>query len=243
MTDTTPPTPDDRGEHPPGQPSGQPLPPYGPPQGPPPYGQPLPPYGQPQGPFGAGGSGVPPYPQQGPYGYGPPGGMPHYGQQGGYGLAPGPVDPLGRPLAAWWQRGVAIIVDMIIVSIPTIIVTTILDSSAATSSSSSGSPHAAASALVSELVSLAIVLAYFGWLDGGQAGQTVGKRLLGIATRDASTGGPIGTWRAVLRRFIYVILFALFFLPGALNALSPLWDRRNQAWHDKAASSDVVRVR
>jgi hypothetical protein len=252
MTDTTPPTPDDGSEDPPGPPPGQPLPPYGQPPGPPPYGQPPgpppygqppgpPPYGQPPGPAGAGPSGVPPYPPQGPYGYGPPGGMPPYGPQGGFGLAPGPVDPLGRPLATWWQRGIAIIVDMIIVSIPSFIVTSILTPGSATTSS--GSPHPTGTSLVGELISLAIVLAYFGWLDGGQTGQTVGKRLLGIATRDATTGGPVGTWRAVLRRFIYVILFALFFVPGVLNALSPLWDSRNQAWHDKAAASDVVRVR
>ncbi len=245
MTDTTPPTPDDGDERAPGPPPGQPLPPYGQPPGQPlppydqPPGQPLPPYDQPPGPFGAGPPGVPPFPQQGSYGYGPPGGMPPYGWLGGHGLAPGPVDPLGRPLAAWWQRGVAIIVDMVIVSIPTFIVTTVL--SGGSTASSSSSPRA--SGAVAELISLAIVLAYFGWLDGNQQGQTVGKRLLGIATRDATTGGPVGTWRAVLRRFIYVILFAVFFIPGLLNALSPLWDAKNQAWHDKAASSDVVRVR
>ncbi|MDA8057808.1 MAG: RDD family protein [Actinomycetota bacterium] len=215
MTDTTPPTPDDGSEEPSGSPS---APGYGPPPySPPPYNEPG--YGAP--------------------GYGPPPYSPPPYNEPGYGLTAGPADSLGRPLAAWWQRAVAIIVDMLILSVPTLIVSSLLNRSASGAAGTSGS----VTGPLVELISLAITLAYFGWLDGGQTGQTVGKRMLGIATRDANTGGPIGTWRAVLRRFIYVILFALFFVPGALNALSPLWDRRRQAWHDKAATSDVVRLR
>ncbi len=270
MSDTTPPTPDDGREQSPAPPPGQPLPPYGQPAPPygqpappgqplPPYGQPAPPDGQPASPYGQPaspygqpappyGQPAPPYGQPAPPGqplppygqYGPPPGAPPYGPQGGYGLVPGPVDPLGRPLADWWQRAVAIIIDSIIVSIPSFILLAIVGGGS--TSSGSGTAHPGAG-VAGELLSLVITLAYFGWLDGSPSGQTVGKRLLGIATRDARTGGPVGTGRAVLRRFLYVILFALFFVPGVLNALSPLWDRRRQAWHDKAASSDVVKVR
>ena len=57
---------------------------------------------------------------------------------------------------------------------------------------------------------------------------------------DAENGGAIGFGRAALRRFVYQVLFLPFGIPGLINALSPLWDRRRQAWHDKVANSVVV---
>jgi uncharacterized RDD family membrane protein YckC len=97
--------------------------------------------------------------------------------------------------------------------------------------------------IIAEIIEVVLTLAYFGIFDGSERGQTLGKMALGIATRDVNTGGPIGTGRAVLRRFVYTILWALLFIPGLINVLSPLWDKRRQAWHDKAASSDVIKTR
>lgn len=97
--------------------------------------------------------------------------------------------------------------------------------------------------IIAEIIEFVLTLVYFGIFDGSQKGQTLGKMALGIATRDINTGGPIGTPRAVLRRFIYSLLFALLFIPGLINVLSPLWDKRRQAWHDKAVSSDVIKAR
>jgi len=31
----------------------------------------------------------------------------------------------------------------------------------------------------------------------------------------------------------------LFYIPGILDYLSPLWDKQSQAWHDKIVSSVV----
>jgi len=81
-------------------------------------------------------------------------------------------------------------------------------------------------------------------LNGSEAGQTFGKRVLGIAVRDAATGGAIGVQRAVLRYvvvglFRVVLFFGLFTL---LDGLWPLWDSQRQALHDKIAGSVVVRV-
>jgi uncharacterized RDD family membrane protein YckC len=87
-----------------------------------------------------------------------------------------------------------------------------------------------------------VSLGYFSFLDGGRRGQTVGKMAVGIAVRDIDTGGPIGAGRALLRRFIF---FATYFglILFVINALSPLWDRRRQAWHDKVVHSCVVNIR
>ena len=65
---------------------------------------------------------------------------------------------------------------------------------------------------------------------------------MGIAVRDAETGGPLGAGRALLRRFFF---FATYFglILFVLNVVSPLWDPRRRAWHDKVARSCVVNVR
>jgi uncharacterized RDD family membrane protein YckC len=84
-----------------------------------------------------------------------------------------------------------------------------------------------------------VSLGYFSFLDGGATGQTMGKMAVGIAVRDIDTAGPIGAGRALLRRFLF---FAAYFglILFIINALSPLWDRRRQAWHDKIVRSCVV---
>ena len=79
-------------------------------------------------------------------------------------------------------------------------------------------------------------------------GQSVGKRMMG--TRVIRTdGSPVG-WgfnlilRQILIKFLVVgtvgeVSLGIFFL---LNYLWPLWDREQQAVHDKMASTYVVRV-
>ena len=84
-------------------------------------------------------------------------------------------------------------------------------------------------------------LIYFATLDG--QGQTVGKRALGIAVRGQASGQPIGFGRALARRLVFGVLWDLLLVPGLVNALSPLWDPGNQAWHDHAVGSVVVTLR
>jgi len=84
-------------------------------------------------------------------------------------------------------------------------------------------------------------LVYFATLDGQR--QTVGKRAVGIAVRDRTSGRPIGFGRALARRLVFGVLWDLLFIPGLVNSLSPLWDPGKQAWHDHAARSVVVKVR
>jgi len=76
----------------------------------------------------------------------------------------------------------------------------------------------------------------------GLTGQTLGKMALHIRVVDATTGAPIGVPRAMLRYLVYALLWIACVIPGLVNVLSPLWDPRNQAWHDKAARSVVVRA-
>jgi uncharacterized RDD family membrane protein YckC len=88
------------------------------------------------------------------------------------------------------------------------------------------------------LVSLAIGIAYYGYLEGGPTGQTLGKKALGIRVLDLRSGGPIGFSRGVIRYFGRI----LSAIPLLLGYFWMLWDSEKQTWHDKLAGSVVVPV-
>jgi uncharacterized RDD family membrane protein YckC len=245
--------------------SGQP--PYGQPgSGQPGYGQPSQPgYGQPGQPaYGQPGFGQPGYGQPGQSGYGQPGqsgygqpgqppyGQPEYGQQP-YGQAPYGQPPYGQSgygqqpygypaapsyssygapapagagqIASMGKRFGAYLIDVIILAVVDIIIGLIFGTNA---------PGARF------LIQLVIAFGYFGYLIGVQQ-QTVGMRALGIKVVDANSGGQIGFGRGLLR-YLVQFLTGLLCLVGYF---SPFFDRtkRNQGWHDKAASDFVVTAR
>jgi uncharacterized RDD family membrane protein YckC len=76
----------------------------------------------------------------------------------------------------------------------------------------------------------------------GSRNQTFGKMALGIKVVDADDRAPIGYARAFRRWLSTAALWALFTVPGVLDHLWPLRDRRNQTLHDKLARSVVVRT-
>ena len=77
----------------------------------------------------------------------------------------------------------------------------------------------------------------------GRNGQTLGKRVLGIAVRDAHDATqPIGYWRALARVLVFGLLWVLYWVPGIIDALWPLWDGRRQSLHDKIVRSVVVEL-
>ena len=164
---------------------------------------------------------VPNLPPGGPYGYG-------YGQ-------PAQVDAFDRPLAGWWQRVGALLLDGLIFWGIWVILIVIL-----TAVSSSLTPAKNFGWEVPVLFFIPQII-YFAILDGQS--QTLGKKVLRIAVRDQSSDQPIGFGRALGRWIIYLILWNVLFVPGLLNSLSPLWDSRRQAWHDHAVGSVVIKTR
>ena len=88
------------------------------------------------------------------------------------------------------------------------------------------------------LATFVLPFVYFTVMHGGERGQTYGKRALGIRVVDQN-GGRIG-YGSAFGRYAITFLFGLFVLPVVLDYLWPVWDRRNQALHDKVASSLVV---
>ena len=87
-------------------------------------------------------------------------------------------------------------------------------------------------------VGLLVGIAYYGYLEGSNSGQTIGKRVAGIRVIDFNTGGPIGFGRAVIRYFGRIVSIIACFL----GYLWMLWDKEKQTWHDKFASDVVVPV-
>jgi uncharacterized RDD family membrane protein YckC len=146
-------------------------------------------------------------------------------------------------MAEWWRRLVAFGIDLAVLAIPNSVIASAIAGSA--SASTRATNLAAVDPRVWEAIGLALVvsLGYFSFLDGSVGGQTVGKRVLGIAVRDIDTGGPVGAGRALARRLIFFAMYLGFGVLFLVNGLSPLWDPRRQAWHDKIVGSCVVSMR
>ena len=125
------------------------------------------------------------------------------------------------PRSGFWRRFAAVIVDALVLLIPSAIVVVLLGNTA-----------------VANLITTLIGLAYATTLEGGPRGQTVGKMALGIRVVDFNTGTSIGYGRALVRNLVkYISAIPLF-----LGYFWMLWDRESQTWHDKAANDVVVPV-
>ncbi len=82
-------------------------------------------------------------------------------------------------------------------------------------------------------------LGYALWNFGlrqGRSGASIGKSLLRIRVVDATTRGPIGFWRAVIRQLTHAVNVATL----GIGYLWPLWDRRGQTFADKLMSTVSV---
>ena len=87
-------------------------------------------------------------------------------------------------------------------------------------------------------LSLVLGLAYFTFLEGSPAGQTVGKKVMDIRVIDLRTSGSLGMGKA----FIRWISRYLSAIPCGLGYLWAFWDPERQTWHDKLAGTVVVPV-
>jgi uncharacterized RDD family membrane protein YckC len=144
-----------------------------------------------------------------------------------------PPQPGARPFAGWWSRVAAQIIDWIIVAVIPVVVYFI-----AFSDSDAGTY------LLSGLILLvgAIYYALTIGRSGENNGQTIGMQALNIRIV-RETGEPMTAGTAILREtLIKGILMAICFIVTILNYLAPLWDDRNQAWHDKIVNTLVVQA-
>lgn len=86
-------------------------------------------------------------------------------------------------------------------------------------------------------VGLLVGLAYYWYFWTRQDGQTLGNRLLNIRVIKTD-GSPLSDSDAVLRYIGYYINSAVF----AIGWFWAFFDSENQGWHDKIASTYVIRA-
>jgi uncharacterized RDD family membrane protein YckC len=191
----------------------------------------TPPYdGQPQYPPGQPGQYPPGQPAQyqpqgyNPYGQGPPG-------PGGFGYG---YAPPGQ-LAGWPIRVGASILDSLIVSIPIIvgvILSLVIDGDQEELGTGGGIAMGAG-----------FLVAFLVWvwnrvIQQGRTGQSFGKKLTGLRIVHSQTGQLIGMGSNLGRE----VLAQIFNQLCILNVLWPLWDDKQQTWHDKVVDDIVIRL-
>jgi uncharacterized RDD family membrane protein YckC len=195
-----------------------------------------------------------------PVGYSvPPAAVAGYGYPPGYAYPPagvrrpGPVGPGGAPLAEFWQRLVAYIIDGLIVGAALLIPTFLLFGLVFVPYIASLEPGTAPNPvhfvllyvlLFAIIVPLNLIASYVYFVRMcHRAGQTIGKRVMKIRVIRAADGGPIDL-RSAKRRWLVQHVSAIVapYFSWA-DGLWLLWDQPyRQCLHDKCAETVVVQV-
>ena len=136
--------------------------------------------------------------------------------------APGQYGKASGPRAGFWRRWAAYVLDTLVAVVIFLILYLVLKGAGI-------------------VIGLVLLIAYFIVLEGGETGQTLGKKAMGIRVVSLSDGGPIGYGRATIRFFGRYVSQLLIGLP--LGYLWMLWDKEKQTWHDKFADDVVVPIR
>jgi uncharacterized RDD family membrane protein YckC len=164
---------------------------------------------------------------------------------------PQPITPYQQPYtggqtyAGFWIRVVARLLDGLIVGLPLAVIFTVLALAvggfAATTSNSDSNTQNTAAGVFSGLFILfylvAIVASIGYWVYfWGTTGATFGMRVLHLRVVDATTGGPIGIPRALVRWLMSIVNTWACYIGWIWVAFDP----RKQGWHDKVANSVVL---
>jgi len=219
---------------PPANPGGLPLtPPTMPPPPPPPpsYGAGAPPP--------SGGYGAPPPPPAPPPGYPPPGGYPapppaYYGAAPGMGVGSGPVS---YGLASLGQRLGGYLIDVVVVGALFIFALVVMAASTPAANVDNPDPSPNGVAVLVFLLCALAAFVYYPFFEGRPAGQTLGKKAVGIRVVRQSNGAPLGYGLAIWRTVVRIVDY----LPFYLGLLWAIWDPQHQTFHDKIAGTLVVR--
>jgi uncharacterized RDD family membrane protein YckC len=152
---------------------------------------------------------------------------------------------VGAPLAGWWSRVGATLLDGLILLIPVIVLAAIIIGVAAGSESG-----AIVTAILGFLAYFIASLFYAPLLmarGGERNGQTLGKQALGIrVTRDSGQPFDLGAGfirELAVKNLLFGFIGSFFFsIPTLLDWLWPLWDDQNRALHDMVVKTHVVRA-
>jgi uncharacterized RDD family membrane protein YckC len=182
-----------------------------------------------------------------------PPGAPPPPPYGGYGAPqswalppPGPAP--GLAYAGFWIRVAAYLIDGVILDVPILIIMFAVFGSSwihvvctpniavGQSFQCSGFGTANGAFGITWLLFLLVPLVYFTAMWSWQ-GQSLGQRVFGLHVVDANTGIRISPGRALLRYVgILIGMWVLF-----IGVIWAAFDPRKQGWHDKMASTFVVK--
>jgi uncharacterized RDD family membrane protein YckC len=162
--------------------------------------------------------------------------LPSYPEDAAEREAAMPMVPADRAYASWLSRVGAYLLDTLILIVPLVVLFAVVFAA------DPGDTSAAWIAVILVYIATFVLpFAYFTVLHGNERGQTLGKRAAGIRVVDERTGESIGYGRA-FGRYGIIVIFGIVILPLLLDYLWPLWDSKNQAWHDKVVNSVVVKA-
>jgi uncharacterized RDD family membrane protein YckC len=183
------------------------------------------------------------------------------------GAKPPATTPDGVPLAGWWQRVLALILDSLVVGLVGVVIALpwvrdvfdsysdwfdeALNADGSSIDTAELQRDTAGPLAIIGAINLALGFVYHvGFLMWKQA--TPGKLVLGLRVRLRETPGPMPLPTVLLRwlgQYGVGIIGLIPFVGGIgtlytlLDYLWPLWDNKKQAIHDKIAKTNVVRVR
>lgn len=140
--------------------------------------------------------------------------------------------------SSWGRRVGAYLLDTLVLFVPLLIV---IGLAVVASDPDDEDDGAWAVVGLAYVLTLVLPFVYFTVMHGRASGQTLGKKWLGIRVAEDPAAGSIGYGRA-FGRYAITFVFSLFILPLLLDYLWPLWDRKNQALHDKVVGSVVVKA-
>lgn len=174
---------------------------------------------------------------------------------------PAPFTPDGRPLATWWERVAAQVIDGVITDVlvlalwvPVVAmnwgqVRDWFDAVEALDPETDDSlprlpdfinPGAGLFWLLvalTLLIGAAYVIVFWRWKQA-----TPGKLIMGLRIRRREAPGDF-PWSLIWLRYGFTFALNLVGVVALLDVLWPLWDDRRQALHDKVAGTNVVSVR
>jgi len=147
-----------------------------------------------------------------------------------------PVPPaaggIGRETADFGSRLAAVIIDWLVAAaliIPIIIIGAIL--------AAINDTLGLLFIIVGYLAAIAAVI-YVMWWGLGETGQTPGKRVMGVAVLDSTTGQVIGGGRGVGRELLKGIINSFCWI----GSLWMLFDSKNEALYDKPITANAYKA-
>ncbi|GAB7068722.1 RDD family protein [Mycobacterium hodleri] len=94
---------------------------------------------------------------------------------------------------------------------------------------------------VLEVVAVLYVIWNLG-VKQGRTGSSIGKRVMKFKVVGEDTGQPVGVSKSLLREVVYVVAYALCFVPWLVAVLFPLWDPKGQSLVDKVVKTVCVPI-